>query len=284
MIKGDPGTATPIVLVDGHNLLWRATFGFPARIRSRCGIDRTSVFGFFALLKAATKQLTTAAEWVVCFDGQLGTQARLNEYSQYKAGRPVTSGEADPIAALPLVKSGLDYLGITWIEIDDQEADDVIATLARREVGRDRYVMSTDKDYYQLVDDSMRILNTALKRDRRILDGREIMNRHGVTPRQWCDFRALTGDPGDNILGVPGIGKVRAARLLSDGVTLEDIPRLGRLVGKLGETLRESWPDVLRNRELIRLRTVDLLPQLTVGAPHANWINAGDLLERLHLW
>ncbi len=75
-----------------------------------------------------------------------------------------------------------------------------------------------DKDFYRLIDDEMTVLNTA-KRSRTIVNRGEVVDRFGVEPRQWCDFRAVMGDPSDNIPDVCGIGQVRAARILADGLT-----------------------------------------------------------------
>ena len=66
----------PLALVDGHNLLWRAAFGFPAAVRSRDGSDRTAVFAFFALLRVALREIGEGAECVVCFDGESGAARR----------------------------------------------------------------------------------------------------------------------------------------------------------------------------------------------------------------
>src|SRR5579859_2703916 len=107
----------PLVLVDGHNLLWRAAFGFPARITSRSGIDRTAIFGFFALARAATKYLDEQAEWVVCFDGQYGTKSRQSEDASYKSNRQ--QGDISHLATLPSIKEGLALLGIQWVELEE---------------------------------------------------------------------------------------------------------------------------------------------------------------------
>lgn len=276
-------TNIPVVLVDGHNLLWRSACGFPAKIINPAGIDRTAFFGFFALLrKAATKYLQCPAEWIVSFDGQLGSQERIAEYKDYKAQRPQDDNPA--IRALPDVKAGLKYIGIPWIEIENSEADDVIATLINRGDSRQFYIMSTDKDFYQLVSDSVFILNTMIKSDNCVLQAKDIASRHCVQPSQWCDFRALTGDPSDNIAGIPGVGPRTAARLLSDGITLENLETLGRLNGRVGKCIKDNWAELLRTRELIRFRRVPQLPQVVTGVPFSNWQPPGSLLKVLGLW
>ncbi|MBM7788788.1 5'-3' exonuclease [Tenggerimyces flavus] len=79
----------PLLLVDGHNLLWRAWYGFPARIRNRDKTrDVTGVFGFFALLRVATRDLPDQPEIVVVFDGENAWGERQEIHPQYKAHRP----------------------------------------------------------------------------------------------------------------------------------------------------------------------------------------------------
>jgi DNA polymerase-1 len=119
----------PLLLVDGNNLPFRAHFGFPARIHSRDKTrDLTRIFGFFALLRVAVRdEFTSHPEIMVVFDGELGSAERRKVDPAYKAHRPTHQAALAPIKALPNIKRGLDLLKTTWIEIDDAEADDVIA-------------------------------------------------------------------------------------------------------------------------------------------------------------
>jgi hypothetical protein len=149
-----------------------------------------------------------------------------------------------PILALPDVKAGLDTHGITWIEIGDAEADDVIATLAAAHPGREVLIASMDQDYYQLVRDpgpdhaAVRVLNTAMRPGTRLIGLAEVTARYGITPGQYPDFRALCGDASNNIPGVRGVGAKTAAALLAGGLVLEDMPASGRLSGSKGAANR----------------------------------------------
>ena len=145
------------------------------------------------------------------------------------------------------------------------------------------YVMSTDRDFYQLVSDSAHILNTAGKSGQRVLGPLDIVQRYRVSPWQGCDFRALTGDPADNIAGVRGIGPITAARLLADGVRLEDLERLGRLTDKIGVQLKGCWDQLLRDRNLMRLREVGDLPPV-LGSGISTWLPPAQVLHALDLW
>ncbi|HEY6737386.1 MAG TPA: 5'-3' exonuclease H3TH domain-containing protein, partial [Actinopolymorphaceae bacterium] len=275
----------PLLLVDGMNLLFRAWFGFPARIRSRDKRrDLTGVFGFFALLRVAIREVPAAPEVIVVFDGEGAWDDRLALDPTYKAHRSTDPDALAPIRSLPSVYAGLDVLGISRVESETVEADDLIATLTVRSAAQSVYVLSMDRDFYQLVDDRVRILNTARPSDRRILESKDIEARFGVLPRQWCDRTALVGDPSDGIPGVRGIGPVWAARLLADGLRLEDLPVSGRLTGRAGQLVAASLDQALRWRELIRLRTNISVPVRTTGRPSAPLPAAAEVVAALELW
>ncbi|MGH8896117.1 MAG: 5'-3' exonuclease H3TH domain-containing protein, partial [Egibacteraceae bacterium] len=171
-------------------------------------------------------------------------------------------------------RPGADRVG--WVESPAHEADEVIATLVARAAGRARAVLSMDKDFSQLIDEQVTVVNTVRTCTRAVVDRAEVIGRYGVQPRQWCDFRALTGDPADNVPGVRGIGPVRAARLLADGVTLEQARAAGRLTGAASAAVERAWAKVLAWRALIRLQ-VDLnLP----AVPPRPAVTAADLPSR----
>ncbi|GCE23296.1 5'-3' exonuclease [Dictyobacter kobayashii] len=274
----------PLVVVDGHNLLFRAAFGFPAPIKSRSGVDRTAVFGFFAIARKAALEIGDA-EWVVFFDGIQGTASRLAENEQYKAQRILK----DPtiFTAMPDIKAGLDALQIRWLELETCEADDLISTLITHEAKNEReiYIMSTDKDFYQLVSQTTRILNTARKREQWIVQHEDILTQFGVVPAQWCDFRALTGDASDNIEGIAGIGPRTAARLLANGLQLEELAASGRLSQALEKKVLEGWEKIQLNRRLLKMRHIadPMLSTLTTGTT-SSWPPAKDVLRQLQLW
>ncbi|RKS07034.1 DNA polymerase-1 [Nocardiopsis sp. Huas11] len=277
---------TPVLLVDGHHLLYRCYFGFPARITSRDRTrDLTGVFGFLALLRKAHMAHAADHQIVVVFDGEHGSAARTQADPAYKANR----AEADhsPIQSLPDTKNGLDLVGVPWIEIDTAEGDDVIATLTAvaSEADRPVLVMSGDKDLLQLLDrPRTRVLNTAAKSDRQITTPADVLDRGGVLPRQWPDFRALTGDPADNITGVRGVGPATAARLLSGGIGLEEVFSSDRLSGAIGQRVLNCRQDLLRWRELIRLdHKVPLTPP-TGTEPTPELPPAARVLDGLRLW
>lgn len=278
----------PLLLVDGHNLLWRAAFGFPAEIRSRDKTrDLTAPFGFFALLRVAIRdELPAAPEVIVVFDGEHGSAERQDSDADYKANRALDDGARKALEAIPVVQRGLDLYGIAWIEIDSAEADDVIATLisrARRH-SQPAWIFSTDRDYYQLLDDHVRVLNTAMHPGKRHVGPDEVVARYDVRPVQWPCFCALKGDPADNIPGVRGIGAATAARLLAGGLTLDDLPTSGRLTGTKGQLIQKQWQQVLAWRDLVRMRTDLSLELDPTGDPSPDLPKPAEVIEKLELW
>jgi DNA polymerase-1 len=284
----------PLLLVDGHNLLFRACFGTPAQILSRDPQDKrdlTTQFMFFALLrKGINDELGRWPEVIVVFDGQDGAAHRQDTDPGYKATRPATAEALRPILALPDVKAGLTMHGITWIEIDDAEADDVIATLAAADPAREVLIASTDQDYYQLLRDpgpgrgGVRVLNTAMRPGHRFIGPAQMTARYHVSPRQYPDLRALCGDSSDNIPGVKGIGAKTAATLLSGGLTLDDLPASGRLTGTKGTAIIAAWEQVLRWRSMIRMHADLPLAARPVGTATVRLPIPGQVIATLGLW
>ena len=288
-------TGVPLLLVDGHNLLFRACFGTPAQIWSRDQHDKrelTTEFMFFALLrKGINEELPGWPEVVVVFDGQDGSAQRKQADACYKANRPDGGQALKPILALPVVKAGLDLFGITWVEVSDAEADDVIATLAASCPSRDVLISSTDQDYCQLLRDAgpghgpVRALNTARRAGSRLAGPAEVRARYGVDPVQFAGYRALAGDPSDNIPGVRGIGAKTAAALLDGGLTLDDLPASGRLAGRKGDAVTRAWQQVLTWRDMIRMNDQVPVPAGAVtGLATTPLPRPAEVIEKLGLW
>lgn len=278
--------STPLLLVDGHNLLWRAAYGFPAQIHSRDKTrNLTAIFGFFALLRVAIRdEIAHPPEIIVVFDGQHGAAARRGSDGDYKANRPAEGSAPEPILALADVQRGLDVLDVSWVEIDDAEADDVIATLVAASSDRDVVILSGDRDYYQLVTDRVSVLNTAMHPGKRHIGPDQVRDKYHVHPHQWACYRALTGDAADNIPGVKGVGAGTAAKLLADGFTLDDLPASGRLAGSKGRAITTTWRQVLTWRDLIRLHTDLVLPLKPTGLPTPPLPAPAAVVEQLDLW
>jgi len=225
------------------------------------------------------------------FDGQDGSAQRKDTDPGYKASRTADDDALRPIRALPDVKTGLDQHGITWIEISDAEADDVIAALAAACPGRDVLIVSMDQDYYQLLRDpapgrgAVRVLNTARRPGSRLTGPAEVQARYGITPAQFADFRALSGDASDNIRGVRGVGAKTAAALLAGGLTLDELAASSRLQGRKGAAITSAWPQLLTWRSMIRMDTSLPVPRHTITGTATTPLPApAKVIDQLGLW
>jgi DNA polymerase-1 len=242
-----------LFLVDGNNLLWRAAHATRAPFDATDGRDLTPLFRFITKLRHVLGTYGLFAECVVCFDGADAWAERLDLDAGYKGNRRYENADLSFMGWLPEIRAALDCAGVANLEVGDCEADDVIATLAVRAGGRPVRILSTDRDYFQLISPTTTVVNPRGRPA--LLDETELFARYGVTAAQWCDFRALAGDQSDGIPGLPGVGMTRAAALLAGGKTLDDLRDTPPVEGR--------WEDVSRWRELIRLRTdvaVDFVP------------------------
>jgi DNA polymerase-1 len=256
-----------LFLVDGNNLLWRAAHGPRAPFPAVDGRDLTPLFRFITMLRRALGTYGLFAECVVCFDGPDAWSERLDLDATYKSNRQYENADLSFMGWLPEIRAALDSSGVANLEVTDCEADDVIATLASGAGDRPVRILSTDRDYFQLIAPTTLVVNPRARPA--LVDDAALIAKYGVSARQWCDFRALAGDPSDGIPGLPGVGMTRAAEMLADGKTLEDLRELGRAEDSPARPVADRWDDVCRWRELIRLRTDAVIEFVPTGEPTA---------------
>ncbi len=210
-----------LLLVDGHNLVYRAFFAMPALSNSR-GEMTNAAYGFTSMLFKALND-TTPTFAVAAFDPP-GPTFRHEKFPEYKAQRLRAPDELRK--QFPWAREVVDALGIPIVEIPTYEADDVIGTLARKaeDAGLDVIILTGDLDVLQLVTDHVRVF--ASRRgisDTIIYDLDKVRERYGFEPPLVVDFKALQGDPSDNIPGVPGIGEKTAMSLVQQYGPLERV-------------------------------------------------------------
>ncbi|WP_182169566.1 DNA polymerase I [Flaviflexus equikiangi] len=242
-----------LLLLDGHSLAFRSFFALPKdAFRTDQGQYTNGIHGFVnTLLKlyADTKPTHVA----VAFDLSGGT-FRTKEYAAYKGGRADTPEEFK--GQIPLIQEVLDALGITWLTLDQYEADDIIATLAERGVkeGMEVVVSSGDKDAYQLVNDRVTLLYPMPRSQMLEMTPEVVKERTGVTPDQYPDLAALVGEKADNLPGVPGVGAKTAQKWIAAYGSLDGIiEHADEIGGKVGASLRENIEQVKLNRKLNHL-------------------------------
>ena len=217
------GKGCHLHLIDGSAYIFRAYHALPPLTRKSDGLPVGAVAGFCNMLwrylgenDASADAPTHAA---VIFDYSSKT-FRNEIYDQYKANRPEPPEDLRP--QFPLTRDASRAFNLATIEIEDYEADDIIATLARqaREAGGRVTIISSDKDLMQLVGDGVEMLD-AMK-NKRIGVG-EVAEKFGVGPERVVDVQALAGDSVDNVPGAPGIGVKTAALLINEYGDLETL-------------------------------------------------------------
>jgi DNA polymerase-1 len=210
-----------LLLVDGHNLVYRAFHAMPALSNSR-GEMTNAAYGFTSMLFKALND-TTPTYAIAAFDLP-GPTFRHERVAEYKAQRVRAPDELR--AQFPWAREVVLALGIPIIEVPRYEADDVIGTLAQKAeaAGLDVIILTGDLDVLQLVTEHIRVF--ASRRgisDTIIYDIDKVRERYGFEPPLVVDFKALQGDPSDNIPGVPGIGEKTAMALVQQYGPLENV-------------------------------------------------------------
>ena len=240
-----------LLLIDGHSMAYRAFHALPAEnFMTASGQHTNAIYGFATMLLSllSTEKPTHVA---VAFDVSRKT-FRSEIFPEYKATRSKTPDE---------FRSQMSYLhelvsafGISQFEVEGFEADDILATIAKRaeSEGAEVFICTGDRDSFQLVNNSTTVLypkRGVSELSRMTPDA--VFEKYGMTPTQYPDFAALRGDPSDNLPSVPGVGEKTAAKWIVEYGSLKDLlANVDKLGGKVGQSLRDSINDVIRNREL----------------------------------
>jgi DNA polymerase-1 len=244
-----------LLLVDGHSVAFRAFYAMSgADFTTTTGEPVGAVYGFVNMLLSQLEQ-HRPTHVAAAFDASRHS-FRTDIYPAYKAGRGETPEEFK--GQVPLIQDVLAALGIRYFEEPDVEADDVLATLATKaaDAGLKVLVMSGDRDTFQLVDQNVSVLYPqGNSRDVAVITPEEVFKRYGVQPAEYPDLAALVGEQSDNLPGVPKVGKVTAAKWITEYGDLAGIGHhQAQLKGVVGENLRQHFDQVLVNRQLNELR------------------------------
>lgn len=253
-----PATAARriIAVIDGNSLMHRAFHAVPPTMNAPDGRPTNAVFGFLNMFLKMVDAF--APDGVVCAFDRGRPQVRMDMLPSYKAQRPPM--DPDLRAQFPMVKELLGALSVPVVELEGWEGDDILGTLARRgeQAGCDMYLVTGDRDMYQLVTDHVHVVST-----RKGLSDIAIMTPesvddlyHGITPALVPDFYGLKGDSSDNIPGVPGIGPKKASALIAQYGSLDEvIAHADEVKGKMGENLRAHIDDALISRRVATIMT-----------------------------
>jgi DNA polymerase-1 len=243
-----------LLLIDGHSLAFRAFYALnPDNFKTKDGQHTNAVHGFISMLLNIL-QAEKPTHLAVAFDLSRSS-FRTEEYPEYKG----TRGETPPefIGQTELLQEALAAMNIKTITRENYEADDVLASLADQSAakGYTVYVVSGDRDTFQLISDNTTILYPVkgvmnLAR----MDDAAVLEKYGIHARQYPDLAALVGETSDNLPGIPGVGPKTAAKWLQLHGDLDTVlAAADSFTGKVGESLREHQDLAKRNRRLNHL-------------------------------
>lgn len=217
-----------LFLIDAMGLIFRAYYAMIKSPRyTTKGLNTSAILGFTNMFYELVKN-EKPTHIAVAFDTGAPT-FRHAEFEEYKANREATPD--DIINAVPYIKRILEAFRVPIVEMDGYEADDVVGTLAKHaEIeGFEVYMMTSDKDYGQLVSPNIKMYKPGkMGQPAEILGPEEICQKYGIKrPEQLIDILGLQGDSSDNIPGVPGIGPVSAKKLLANYDSIENMYACG---------------------------------------------------------
>src|SRR5258706_8339975 len=270
-----------LMLLDGFGLVYRGYYALPPLTTSK-GELVNGVFGFCSIVLRGFADLTP--DYVaVCFDLS-GPTFRHEQYAEYKATR--TRMPDDLAAQFPKVREVVKALRIPVYELQGFEADDVIGTLTLQAEAKDvdTTIVSVDLDMLQLVTDRTTLMTTRSGVENTVMyDPARIWERFGLRPDQMIDYKALKGDPTDNIPGVPGVGEKTAAKMIAEYGTLDSLyERIEEVKPeKLREKLREHRDAVYQGRSLTTIHR-DLPVELDLEAARLCDYDRDTVIRLIH--
>ncbi len=257
-----------LYLIDGSSQMYRA-YHAPIRtlegtlLRNAQGTPTNAVYIFVTMLRKLLKD--HAPEFIAASFDLPGRTFRDDLDGEYKANRKPMPDEL--AGQIPLVHRACEALGVPIITYERYEADDVIGTMARRAAseGYGVAIVTGDKDFFQLVDDTIKVFNP--REEGTWYDAAGVQEKLGVRPDQVVDVLALMGDTIDNIKGVPGIGEKGARDLISTHGTLDALLEHAAAIPqkKYREALTAHAADARSSRELLRIHT-DVPVEFDIGA------------------
>ncbi len=241
-----------LFLIDGNSFCYRAYYAIRSLSNSK-GRPTNAVYGFVTMLNKIVKD-NSPDMLAVAFDLK-GPTFRHKKYDEYKIHRKPMPD--DLVGQMPYIKEVVRAYNVPVFEVEGYEADDVLATLARKaeDKGIDVFIVTGDKDALQLVDSHIKVYST--HKDGLIYDARKVKEVYGVEPERMVDIMSLMGDATDNIPGVPGIGEKSAVELVSQFGSLDNL--LKNINSVSGEAkkraIKENEKMAILSRELAVLDT-----------------------------
>ncbi len=243
-----------LVVIDGKSVFYRGYYAMPY-LATKEGTPTGGVYGFAVMALEVLKKMEPDYVCVAWDKAKTSIKRRRDIYPEYKANRK--PAPADFYEQVPILLELLEAFNMPFYEIDDHEADDIMATFARQahEKGYETILISSDHDLLQLVSDDVAV--ATLKKGLTNIDyfsPDRFKEKYQMTPEQFVDYKSLRGDPSDNLPGVPGVGEKTAITLISDHGSLDGVyEHLDEIKGSLQTKLRDNKEAAYMTKELVLL-------------------------------
>ena len=273
-----------LLILDSNSILNRAFYGV-RYLSAKDGTPTNAIYGFLNILLKLIKE--QEPDYIcAAFDVKAPT-FRHKQYEGYKAQRkPMPEGLA---AQMPLAKDVLRAMGVTILEKEGYEADDIIGTVARlcEESEISCFIATGDKDDLQLTSDKTKVILTVTKsgyNETIIYDDKAVKEKYHVTPTEFIDVKALMGDPSDNIPGVKGVGEKTAMSLIEKHHSIEyiyeNIDGIG-LKGAMLQKMKDGREMAFMSKELATINRNTPIEFNTEECVFDGFENNGELYEIL---
>ncbi len=207
-----------LFLIDGNSFCYRAFYAIRALTNSK-GQPTNAIYGFVTMLNKIVKD-NKPDMLAVAFDLK-GPTFRHKKYEDYKIQRKPMPD--DLVGQMPLIKETVSAYNIPIFEVQGYEADDVLATLAKKAEEKDieTFIVTGDKDALQIVNSHIKVYST--HKEGLVYDSQKVKEEYGVEPKHMIDIMSLMGDAIDNIPGIKGIGEKTAVELISEFGSLDEL-------------------------------------------------------------
>lgn len=245
-----------LVVIDGKSVFYRGYYAMP-NLATKEGKPTGGVYGFAVMALEILKKMNPDYVCVAWDKPKTNINRRREIYPEYKANRK--PAPPDFYEQVPILHELLAAFGWPLYEIDDHEADDIMGTFALQaaEKGYESILVTSDHDVLQLVNDSTVI--AMLKKGLTNIDyynDEALMAKYQLTPAQFVDYKALRGDPSDNLPGVPGVGEKTATELVKTYGSMDAIyENLDAIKGSLQTKLRDNKDTAYMTKKLVILDT-----------------------------
>lgn len=251
-----------LLVIDTFNFLHRAYHALPKTLTDSKGNPTNAVYGVTAMLISVFNQLKP--DYIIAAMDSETPTFRVEDFTGYKAQRKPM--DDDLASQIPKVMEIIKAFGMKQVQVNGFEADDVIGTVSK-EFGEDVgvIIVSNDKDLWQLVNKNVMVMIPAKGNGAEWVGPDEVEKRMGIKPAQLIDYKALCGDPSDNIPGVYGVGEKTATKLLDQYKSVEGVYRNIESVkpDSLKEKLANNAEEAMMSKHLATIVT-DVPMELTL--------------------